>query len=49
MASNPPGKCCTIGVKHQGEAKGQLTTIKGSMLFSPTAPSYPTYRTNVPL
>ena len=31
MASNPPGKCCTIGVKHQGEAKGKIETINGSM------------------
>ncbi|KAM0699736.1 hypothetical protein Q7P36_000739 [Cladosporium allicinum] len=28
MASHPPGKCCTIGVRHEGEAKGELTTIK---------------------
>ncbi|EME85215.1 uncharacterized protein MYCFIDRAFT_61202 [Pseudocercospora fijiensis CIRAD86] len=27
MSSNPPGKCCTIGVKHEGEAKGKLETI----------------------
>ncbi|KAI2633432.1 dienelactone hydrolase [Xylaria nigripes] len=26
MASNPPGKCCTIGVKHEGEPTG--TDIK---------------------
>jgi hypothetical protein len=32
MASNPPGKCCTIGVKHEGEAKGELTTIQDSTL-----------------
>lgn len=31
MASNPPGRCCTIGVKHEGEAKGELKTINGSM------------------
>jgi hypothetical protein len=35
MASHPPGKCCTIGVKHEGEAKGELTTIKDST-FLPT-------------
>jgi hypothetical protein len=34
MASNPPGKCCTIGVKHEGEAKGELKTINGSMFPS---------------
>ncbi|KAK5114518.1 hypothetical protein LTR62_002453 [Meristemomyces frigidus] len=27
MASNPGGRCCTIGVKHEGEAKGQLKNI----------------------
>lgn len=31
MASNPPGRCCTIGVKHDGEAKGELKTINDSM------------------
>jgi hypothetical protein len=41
MASNPPGKCCTIGVKHEGEAKGELKTINGSMslLYIPTTRS----------
>jgi len=29
MASNPPGRCCTIGIKHEGEAKGELKTING--------------------
>jgi hypothetical protein len=27
MASNPPGQCCTIGVKHEGEAKGEIKDI----------------------
>lgn len=27
MASNPPARCCTIGVKHEGEAKGELKDI----------------------
>ncbi|KFX87337.1 hypothetical protein V490_08338 [Pseudogymnoascus sp. VKM F-3557] len=27
MASNPPGKCCTVGVKHQGEPSGTHSTI----------------------
>ncbi|KAH9828115.1 Dienelactone hydrolase family, partial [Teratosphaeria destructans] len=27
MASNPPGRCCTIGVRHQGTAKGELKKI----------------------
>lgn len=27
MASNPPAACCTVGVKHEGEAKGQFQQI----------------------
>ncbi|KAJ5102885.1 hypothetical protein N7532_003414 [Penicillium argentinense] len=27
MASNLPAACCTVGVKHEGEAKGQLQQI----------------------
>ncbi|CAI7642425.1 unnamed protein product [Penicillium palitans] len=27
MASNPPAACCAIGIKHEGEAKGQLQQI----------------------
>jgi hypothetical protein len=27
MASLPPGSCCYRGVKHEGEAKGELTSI----------------------
>ncbi|KAI9685846.1 MAG: hypothetical protein M1822_004124 [Bathelium mastoideum] len=27
MASNAPAQCCTIGVKHEGEAQGELKTI----------------------
>ncbi|KAF2163250.1 hypothetical protein M409DRAFT_57547 [Zasmidium cellare ATCC 36951] len=27
MASNPPGKCCTIGVKHEGTPTGELKNI----------------------
>lgn len=27
MASNLPAACCTIGVKHEGEAKGQFQQI----------------------
>ena len=37
MASHPPGKCCTIGVRHEGEAKGELTTIKDSTLPPPNS------------
>jgi hypothetical protein len=29
MASNPPGRCCTVGVKHEGEAKGELKDVGG--------------------
>ncbi|KAL5347071.1 hypothetical protein ACLOAV_008214 [Pseudogymnoascus australis] len=32
MASNPPGKCCTVGVKHQGEPTGTHTTIDNGSL-----------------
>ena len=31
MASNPPGRCCTIGVKHEGEAKGEIKDIGKSL------------------
>jgi hypothetical protein len=27
MASNPPAQCCTVGVKHEGEASGELIKI----------------------
>jgi len=27
MASNPPGKCCMVGVKHEGTAKGEIKKI----------------------
>jgi len=27
MASNPPARCCTIGVKHEGQAKGEIRDI----------------------
>ena len=37
MASNPPGQCCTIGVKHDGTPKGELKQIAGSK-----------FRTNIP-
>ncbi|KIW05660.1 hypothetical protein, variant 1 [Verruconis gallopava] len=29
MASNPPGQCCTQGVKHEGQATGEMKTIGG--------------------
>lgn len=27
MASNPPGRCCAVGVKHEGTAKGEVRTV----------------------
>lgn len=27
MASNPPAHCCTVGVRHEGEAKGEIKKI----------------------
>ncbi|ROV95969.1 hypothetical protein VMCG_07948 [Cytospora schulzeri] len=27
MASNPPGKCCTVGVKHEGEPTGSIIKV----------------------
>jgi hypothetical protein len=30
MASNPGARCCTIGVKHEGEAKGEVKNIGNS-------------------
>jgi len=27
MASNPPGRCCAVNVKHEGEAKGEIKKI----------------------
>ncbi|KAK4187708.1 putative dienelactone hydrolase [Podospora australis] len=29
MASNPPARCCTIGVKHEGETTGKNITVAG--------------------
>lgn len=29
MASNPPARCCTIGVKHEGETTGKDITVAG--------------------
>jgi len=33
MAFNPPAKCCTFGVKHEGEAKGETKNIDNSKLM----------------
>jgi hypothetical protein len=30
MASHPPKLCCTVGVKHQGEATGEFKNIGDS-------------------
>ncbi|KAF2457445.1 dienelactone hydrolase family protein [Lineolata rhizophorae] len=27
MASHPPGQCCIVGVKHEGQATGEMKTI----------------------
>lgn len=37
MASNPPAACCTIGVKHEGEAKGHIQQI-GDGIVTPPRP-----------
>ncbi|KAJ0327408.1 hypothetical protein COL5a_005787 [Colletotrichum fioriniae] len=29
MASNPPGQCCTVGVKHEGTPQGKKITVAG--------------------
>jgi len=29
MASNPPGKCCTVGVKHEGDPVGKTVQFAG--------------------
>jgi dienelactone hydrolase len=29
MASNPPGKCCTVGVKHEGDPVGKMVQVAG--------------------
>ncbi|KAF9880530.1 dienelactone hydrolase [Colletotrichum karsti] len=29
MASNPPGKCCTVGVKHEGTPQGKKISVAG--------------------
>jgi len=40
MASNPPAKCCTVGVKHEGESTGNLQTIAGTETYV-TVPKSP--------
>lgn len=29
MASNPPGQCCTVGIKHEGEPSGSIVKVGG--------------------
>ena len=41
MASNPPGACCTVGVKHEGTPTGKLQTIDGSLSSLPQTPLPP--------
>ncbi|PNY25919.1 Uncharacterized protein TCAP_04149 [Tolypocladium capitatum] len=31
MASNPPGKCCTVGTLFEGEPRGQTTKVDGKI------------------
>ncbi|KAL7781883.1 dienelactone hydrolase [Trichoderma afarasin] len=31
MASNPPGRCCNVGSRHEGEPTGQLITIESNI------------------
>ncbi|ORY10166.1 esterase/lipase [Clohesyomyces aquaticus] len=33
MASNPPGKCCTVGVKHEGTAVGKIEKINDFRIY----------------
>lgn len=35
MASNPPGKCCTVGFKHEGQTIGKIEKVAGSMSLPP--------------
>ncbi|KAK3291119.1 dienelactone hydrolase [Chaetomium fimeti] len=40
MASNPPGQCCTVGVKHEGDPVGKTVQVAGKhegYLASPPA------------
>jgi hypothetical protein len=33
MTSNLPASCCTVGVKHEGEAKGELQKIGDGIYY----------------
>lgn len=35
MASNTPAACCTVGVKHEGEAKGQFQQVGDGVESTP--------------
>ncbi|KAK6428332.1 hypothetical protein LTR95_015527 [Oleoguttula sp. CCFEE 5521] len=39
MASHPPGQCCTQGVRHTGEAKGEFVDIQGIKTYVSTPKS----------
>ncbi|KAF5001138.1 hypothetical protein FGRMN_1249 [Fusarium graminum] len=40
MASNQPAKCCTVGVRHEGEPTGKMTKIGNSIeAYIATAPA----------
>lgn len=34
MASNAPGPCCVVGVKHDGEVNGQIETIGNGIIYA---------------
>lgn len=34
MTSNAPGPCCVVGVKHDGEANGQIETVGNGILYA---------------
>jgi len=45
MASNPPGECCTVMVRHEGEPTGELAQIDGIDVYIAT-PSSKTAKSN---
>jgi len=43
MASNPPGNCCAVGVKHEGEAKGSYKMFGDTEVYVTYPPSGETH------
>lgn len=39
MASNPPGKCCYQGVKHEGTPKGKLSQLGDFEIYTVGEPN----------